>query len=211
MCRSVPQIPVYATSITTSPGPGSAAGRSSTSKVRSPLYTATCIVILPLLARSVAGLPARRSVQVPHLGRHRPLAAGRRVRQPLLAGVGQRPPAARLVVRGDPGEIRLEVVAAVLVVAEQQITGEEDRVVADPAVPEGLLHAGPDGAVQAQVLLPLLGPQPDDRPDPLHRPSRAAHSCAFPLVIRDTMSATRMIAPLRAAIHCAGTPARVST
>ena len=37
------------------------------------------------------------------------------------------------------------------------------------------------------------------------------HSCACPEVTRETISATRMIPPLSASIHCGGTPPRVST
>ena len=77
----------------------------------------------------------RSSAQVPDLGHRSPLLSLGRAGKPFLAGVGQLPPALRRRVGRDAGLIGSMVGPDVLVVAEQGVAVQEDRVVADVGPP----------------------------------------------------------------------------
>src|SRR5689334_20212641 len=102
------------------------------------------------------------SVVMEDLLQRRPPLVGRGVLGLLLADIGEAPPALGLGVLRHPREVRREIVAVVLEVADEQVAVQVDAVVPDVAGGDGLQHARPDRAVEPEVFLAVLGPEPDD-------------------------------------------------
>ncbi len=91
-----------------------------------------------------------------------PVGAGCCVFDGQLHGVHDLPPALGLGIGGHAAHVGGVVGAVVLEVGEEQVTAQEDGVVADVAVGDGLEHTGPDLGMMTDIFRFVFWPEAND-------------------------------------------------